>query len=244
MTSTDPADHNEGQAADDTTVEQQVATGRERPRAHARGTTRRPGSLPISEGYRGLASGSIERSRLGAANRRRGAEAERRLAAWLRAHGWPHAERAVRTGYRSAGRLVVDPGDIVGTPLLVWQVKDQAREFAEAWLDETEQQRLGEPGSVPADLGLLVVRRRGAADPGRWWVWLPAAQLVALVADAPAPPLSRPVRLELVDLVLLLRAAGYGEPVDDHVDEDAERAGCLHNSAYVGDIDAVGDGAR
>ncbi|MCP3799761.1 hypothetical protein NLX83_10875 [Allokutzneria sp. A3M-2-11 16] len=200
------------------TDEPTVATGRGRRRAHAGEAARRTASLPVSAAYRGSETGgaspsAVDRSRLGAANRRRGAEAERKVAGWLRDHGFPGAERAVRTGFTTGGRTVADPGDITGTPALVWQVKDQAREAVEAWLDETEQQRLGGPGTVPADLGLLVVRRRGKADVGRWWVWLPAAQLVALVADARTPAVSRPVRMELGDLVPLLRAAGYGEPL-------------------------------
>ncbi|WP_424183834.1 hypothetical protein ACOBQX_17905 [Actinokineospora sp. G85] len=212
MTSTNPTNRDEHQAADGHLDEQPVATGRERPRAHAREGAAPDSTSPLGNEHQGDA----ERSRRGSASRRRGADAERRLATWLRWNGWPHAERAVRTGFRGGGRTVVDPGDIVGTPALVWQVKDQAREQVEAWLVETEQQRLGAPGAAPADLGLLVVRRRGKADPGRWWVWLPAERFVALVADTPAiPHAPQPVRLELGDLVLLLRAAGYGDPLTE-----------------------------
>src|SRR5688500_3530498 len=58
-------------------------------------------------------------------SREKGATAERHLVAWLRTHGWPGAERAVRTGYRTADRTSVDPGDVTGTPGLVWQVKNR-----------------------------------------------------------------------------------------------------------------------
>lgn len=217
MTNTGSTVEKRHQGADEPSTEQPVATGRGHHRAHV--------------------GGAADRSRLGTANRRRGAEAERRLAAWLRAHGWPHAERGVRTAYSSAGRGLVDPGDIVGTPALVWQVKDHARESVDHWLTETEQQRLGAPGTVPADLGLLVVRRRGKADPGRWWVWLPVEQLVGLVVDAPRPQVPRPVRMELVDLVPLLRAAGYGEPLAESSADVAPSASTqLQKRDFVGEI--------
>ncbi|HWD79273.1 MAG TPA: hypothetical protein VG497_10325, partial [Kribbella sp.] len=64
------------------------------------------------------------RSEIGRSNRNRGAVAERAVVAWLRDNGFPHAERAVRTGYRTADRVSADHGDITGTPLLAWQVKD------------------------------------------------------------------------------------------------------------------------
>ena len=60
----------------------------------------------------------------GRSNMSKGKAAERAVARWLRENGWPQADRAVRTGYRSSLRTSDDPGDIVGTPGLAWQVKD------------------------------------------------------------------------------------------------------------------------
>lgn len=70
-----------------------------------------------------------------------------------------------------------------------------------------------------ADYGVLVQRRDGKSDPGDWWAWLPAGDLAALIDAARTPDVLRaadprhvmPVRLELADLLPLLRAAGYGE---------------------------------
>lgn len=157
-------------------------------------------------------------AQIGAANRRRGAQVERAVVTWLRDHGWPHAERAVRTGYTTASRTSTDPGDITGTPGIVWQVTDRgdidqdsvlARRLA-----ETEAQRV----AAEDDLGVLVVKRRGVADPGRWWVWLPLVALECLRNgdDRHCDPdawtyLDRtPVRLELRHLAQMLTAAGYG----------------------------------
>ncbi len=39
-----------------------------------------------------------------AANRNRGAVTERMVVTWLRAHGWPDAERRLVTGHRTRSR--------------------------------------------------------------------------------------------------------------------------------------------
>lgn len=155
----------------------------------------------------------------GRANREKGAVAERQLVSWLRENGWPGAERAVRTGYRTATRVSADPGDVTGTPGLVWQMKYTTRfewpaVFA-ANLSETEEQRV----AAGADFGLLIQRRAGTADVGRWWVWLRVADLARLLRPLPsarATDLGQPaLRMELAGLVPLLRAAGYGTPLAD-----------------------------
>lgn len=157
----------------------------------------------------------------GRSNREKGAVSERHLARWLRDHGWPHAERAVRTGFTAADRAIADPGDITGTPGLVWQVKyradfDQDAVFATCW-HETGQQR----ATANADFGLLVQRRPRAAHPGRWWVWLGVLDLLRLHTPGERNPLAAtstprgaPVRMELADLVPLLHSAGYGTPAE------------------------------
>lgn len=160
---------------------------------------------------------TVDRAALGRSNRRRGADAERRVVAWLREHGWPGAERAVRTGYRTATRAGADPGDIIGTPGLVWQVKDCAREQVDAWLAETEEQA----EAAGADYGLLVVRRRRVGGVGRWWVYMRLADLGGLLVHAYgdathlAPDPDDVARLELRALVRYLHAAGYGDPTTE-----------------------------
>lgn len=156
---------------------------------------------------------ALTASARGRANRAKGATAERHLVAWLRGHGWPGAERAVRTGYRTTTRIGADPGDITGTPGLVWQVKnrsdfDQPAVLAGA-LAETEVQRVAEN----ADYGLLIQRRTGHADPGQWWAWLRLGALVSMARHEPPEywvSLTAPVRMELWEVVPLLRGAGYG----------------------------------
>jgi len=159
------------------------------------------------------------------ADRDRGVVTERKLATYLREHGFPHAERAVKTGVVTRGRTVVDPGDITGTPGLVWQSKalrpiTRAENEVLPWMRETEQQRAG----AGADLGVLVLRR-DQRPTEQWFAFLPmsdafgrlggaypAALLELLDGDREAL-IARPVRFYLGDLVTLLRGAGWGDPI-------------------------------
>jgi hypothetical protein len=150
----------------------------------------------------------------GAANRDKGARAERAVVSYLRENGFPGAERAVRTGYKNGLRTAIDPGDITGTPGLVWQVTDRADAdepaVVERRLRDTERQRL----HANAHYGFLVVKRRGFADPGRWWVWLPADAFTDLLTSyRPAVQFGFPVRAELADVVRAARHDGFGDPL-------------------------------
>lgn len=160
------------------------------------------------------------KSEIGRANLTKGRVAERRLVSYLRASGWPGAERTVRTGYRVAGgREGADQGDVDGTPGLVWQVKAVAETrhyLVPTWLAETAAQR----DAAGADFGVLVVKRSRAAHPGQWWAYLPANEFARL-AGGFIRDLTGPVRLELRDLVLWLRLAGYGTAGTAELAEEA-----------------------
>lgn len=156
---------------------------------------------------------STTASARGRSNREKGAVAERQLVNWLRDNGWPGAERAVRTGYRTATRTSADPGDVTGTPGLVWQMKYTAR-FEEpgvyaANLAETEAQR----AAAGADHGLLVQRRSGTADVGKWWVHVTGRSFAVLLTGQEAPEFDCVARVTLAEFAVLLRRAGYGTPL-------------------------------
>lgn len=146
-----------------------------------------------------------------------GTAAETAVVRTLRTLGFPHAERRALTG-------ALDQGDITGCPGLVFEVKGgEAAKVASdaqitAWLAETEAERL----NAGADIGVLVLQRRGvgASNAGRWWavVWLHDI-CHARGQDCPVRPACEvfrevPARLLLADVTTLLRAAGYGEPLD------------------------------
>lgn len=149
------------------------------------------------------------RSQIGKMSRNKGAKAERDVVKYLRAAGFPHAERAVRTGYRTNGRTAADPGDITGTPGIIWSVKDVAVERIDQWLADLDAMH-----GQDDDVRLLVHKRRGHADPGRWWCWMRLSTLAHLVDDHLSLGASMthavPVRMELGHVIPLLHDAGYG----------------------------------
>ncbi|WP_017599221.1 hypothetical protein [Nocardiopsis lucentensis] len=141
-----------------------------------------------------------------------GTRGETGVVRYLRAHGWPSAERRALAGG-------TDLGDITGTPGLCWEIKSgktaEAAHDADVtkWLAETETETL----NSGADLGILVTKRRGysAASAGSWWAHLDLTTWQALTRGrmvVTAPLVAAPVRLHLSTLVPILHAAGYGDP--------------------------------
>ena len=138
-----------------------------------------------------------------------GTAAETAVVRYLRANGWPAAERRALKG-------VLDEGDITGTPGICWEVKARSRPVSDeqitAWLVETEIER----ANAGAEIGILVIRRPGfgTANVGRWWAVL---RLGALLTDDEhawalmGPDVGdAPVHMHLSTAVAYLRAAGYG----------------------------------
>lgn len=107
----------------------------------------------------------------GASSRRKGAEAERALVAWLREHGHPYAER------RGGG---FGGSDVVGTPGLTFECKSQAGTSLGAWVDQTQEAR----AAAGDTYGVLAVKRKGTTDVGRWFGVMPLEQLAALLVEA------------------------------------------------------------
>jgi hypothetical protein len=142
-----------------------------------------------------------------------GTRAESAVVAYLRAHGWPTAERRALAG-------AADLGDIVGTPGLVWEIKGGYKAetagdgIVASWLLETESERI----NARADVGVLVMKQR-AYGPKRAGFWSAAmtvgtaAQLLEATTWPPEDATLAPVRMHLATAVTLLRAAGYGTPL-------------------------------
>jgi hypothetical protein len=143
-----------------------------------------------------------------------GTAAETAVVRVARAHGFRYADRYALHGAHDQGDVVLCEGVIV-------EVKggEAARDASdaqiEAWLDQTEKERI----NARADVALLVVQRRGvgiarAQSWAAWWRlgWL--ARLAGQVESfAPGPHVA--VRCTLADALTILRAAGYGRPLDD-----------------------------
>lgn len=112
----------------------------------------------------------------------KGTAAESAVAAFLRDHGWPHAERRSLNG-------ATDKGDITGTPGIAWEVKYAGSGLRMAeWLTETQEER----GHARADHGILIVKPRGKGDKrtGEWFAVMPQGAFRALKAMTITPPRS------------------------------------------------------
>jgi len=130
-----------------------------------------------------------------------GTAAESAVVKYLRENGFGGAERRALRG-------ALDCGDITGCGPLVIEVKAGAAAMnasdgqVEKWLEETETER----DNAGADLGVLVLKRRGKGSAGDWW---------AIQREWVFGPLSHvyryPARWMLKDWVIKTRADGYGD---------------------------------
>jgi len=127
-----------------------------------------------------------------------GTAGESAVVTFLRANGFGGAERRALRG-------TLDCGDITGLgPGVVVEVKSgHAAETASdglinAWLAETETERK----NAEADIGVLVVKRKGKGSAESWWA-----------IEWHGHPKGRryPVRYLLKDWVFMVRQEGYGD---------------------------------
>jgi hypothetical protein len=115
----------------------------------------------------------------GAGARRKGATFERAVVDYLRAHGFPYAERAYGGGRPD------DRGDIDGVPGWVIEVKNQKTIELARWVDEATREA-DQPHPLKRWWAVIAKRRnRPTADA---YVVMPLSQfaeLLALDADVP-----------------------------------------------------------
>ena len=113
--------------------------------------------------------------------KKKGTAAEVDVVGFLRANGYPHAERRALAG-------IQDRGDVAGIPGVVIEVKNHATMALSAWVDEvtveSEWHTCGagqlrhRPGPgcsdfatiEPADAGVVWHKRARKASPGDWYV--------------------------------------------------------------------------
>lgn len=107
----------------------------------------------------------------GAMARRKGATAERDVVKWLNSNGFPNAER------RGAG---FEASDIIGTPGVTWEIKNQAKMDLAGWVDQLTTE-------IDADnnlVGACVHKRRGQTNVGDWYATMPMRVLAGLLIEA------------------------------------------------------------
>lgn len=125
---------------------------------------------------------------MSAANRRRGADAERAVVNYLRSMGWDNARRYLAGDGRQ-------PGDIDFAPGVCLEVKDRAGSSWPTW----RAQCVAEAGGrIP-----VVVRRfRGVTDVGRWEAHIPVPVVEDLMCHT-RPTLNDVVHCKRTDMAWL-----------------------------------------
>lgn len=104
-----------------------------------------------------------------------GTKAETATVRYLRANGFPHAERAALSGRD-------DTGDVTGTPGLAWEVRNRRQVRLVSWLrDAVARKRVRH-----ADYGALVHKPDGMGEGSvaDWPATLPLGDLVLLYRQA------------------------------------------------------------
>lgn len=106
-------------------------------------------------------------------SRDKGTAWESAIVAYLREHGWPHAERRARAGAH-------DRGDIAGVAGVVIEAKNEARVTLAGYIAET----LTEQANAAAAVGAAWVKRRGKTSAGDGYVIMTGRQFVQLLREA------------------------------------------------------------
>lgn len=145
------------------------------------------------------------------ANRDKGLQFERDVAAYFRKHGIATAERSVSTGWATANRSFADSGDIKGLPGITVQCKYLAKPLVDNALRDAVFETAKQCNAAGNVIPLLIEKRHGVADVGHSYVWLPgwAYVLIATCIDSLINPY--PVRTELRYIIeyLVIFSKGY-----------------------------------
>jgi hypothetical protein len=110
---------------------------------------------------------------LSSAAKRKGSQAERDVVAYLKANGYPYADRRV------AG-ATLDKGDISGVLGVTIEIKNHARLDLAGWLAELEVEMKNDN----AWTGVVIHKRKGKGDVGEWYATLPVKVWLALLRKA------------------------------------------------------------
>jgi hypothetical protein len=105
-------------------------------------------------------------------SRAKGIRAEQAVARYFQAAGCIEARRLVAAGWRNGATSAPDLGDVAVDGLAV-QVKNLAKPLvgkalSDVWADTMAQAAAGRDDRRP----ILIEKRTGTADVGRWWLWL------------------------------------------------------------------------
>lgn len=106
-------------------------------------------------------------------SKQKGTAAETAVVNWLQSKGRKHVERRALSG-------LLDRGDIAGIPAVVIEVKNHARMTLSDWLKELEV----EMHNDKADTGVVIHKKVGTQDVGKWYATMPVDVWYKLLEEA------------------------------------------------------------
>lgn len=108
-------------------------------------------------------------------SKQKGTAAETAVVKYLKANGFPKAERRALQGS-------LDKGDISGVQDVVFEVKDHKTMSLSAWVKELEV----EVDNANAVTGAVVHKKRGTLDVGEWYATMPFYMFLDLIRELDA----------------------------------------------------------
>lgn len=117
---------------------------------------------------------------MSSASKAKGTAFEREVIIYLRQHGFPYADRPV------AG-ATEDVGDVIGTPGVVWECKNQKVTQLALWVDELEVEIANSLNRYQVQTpvtGAVIHKRRGKTSAGDYYATLPLYRYVQLLKEA------------------------------------------------------------
>jgi len=106
-------------------------------------------------------------------SKQKGTAAETAVVNWLVGRGRKHVERRSLNGSN-------DRGDIAGIPGVVLEIKNHARMELSQWLSELEVEMLNDK----ADTGVVIHKKKGTTDVGKWYATMPVEVWYKLLGEA------------------------------------------------------------
>lgn len=104
----------------------------------------------------------------------KGTREESGLVTWLRANGFPYADRVPLSGKHDRGDVTIGPG----SPVI--EVKNQKRHSLGEWLDEAHAETV----NARAPFGVVWFHRRGKGSPGDAYVLMDGKTFTKLLNEA------------------------------------------------------------
>ncbi len=105
-------------------------------------------------------------------SKQKGTAAETAVVKYLKANGFPKAERRALQGN-------LDKGDISGIDDVVFEVKDHKKMELAGWVKELEV----EVDNADAVTGAVIHKRKGTTDVGEWYATMPVYMFLSLIRE-------------------------------------------------------------